>query len=597
MDRNALFVSCTIVAVFAWLQPVLAQAPVEAQTEPFQYFQGFETDADPLQFWTSYDKKYTINFKGPTTEKARSGKQSFKLDITFEETSRFLWHIPIEGNVPVGGKLAFSGHMLLGDQTTGTATLGVSFRFPPTKFSGCTAPNRFYGATGGEWKTVGGDFVRRGRDIANSIVTTRMEGVTGEHVGVFLERIIFDLRGKAGQRVVLYADDLAITGEVPTQDAYRDEMTRRWGTMKEALDEKLNAWEARLDEAGTALAEFAELSPRAERLRRELVTGVGDAKAKIQAARDAGQIEKVQRDEIESVLGRLQGIAAITALSDAEREGRSALVYVAQPVSATMILPDQGVVPGVVSPEIPVVAARGEYEPASFVISALTALEDLRVEVDDLQGDGGAIPGSQVDVKAVKCWYQAGTAWTGIRQDKSRRILTPELLLNDDSLVKVDEEKKENHLKLSFPEGEKYVWISDPTDRKGGGSLPVAKFPVKDSPVLLPVDISSGRNKQFWLTVHVPADAEPGAYTGTITLKTPGAVIAELTLKLDVLPFELLPPYYNSSMDYPSSSCPLTTTPAWTTMAGRGPARAPSAHGARVGRSSARSCRTWSRMG
>ncbi len=100
MTRNVPLLVASVLAALACLHPVLAQAPVEAQTEAFEYFQGFETDADPLQFWTSYDKKYTINFKGPTTEKARSGKQSFKLDITFEETSRFLWHIPIRLHGP-----------------------------------------------------------------------------------------------------------------------------------------------------------------------------------------------------------------------------------------------------------------------------------------------------------------------------------------------------------------------------------------------------------------------------------------------------------------------------------------------------------------
>jgi len=80
--------------------------------------------------------------------------------------------------------------------------------------------------------------------------------------------------------------------------------------------------------------------------------------------------------------------------------------------------------------------------------------------------------------------------------------------------------------------------------------MPVDKFPVKDSPVLLPVDIPAGTNKQFWLTVHVPDDAAAGTYSGTVTLNTPKGKLADLALSVEVLPFELLPPYYTSSMDY-----------------------------------------------
>lgn len=49
---------------------------------------------------------------------------------------------------------------------------------------------------------------------------------------------------------------------------------------------------------------------------------------------------------------------------------------------------------------------------------------------------------SAVDIKIVKTWYQAGTACFDCLADSNRRELVPELLLNDETLVKVDEEKK-----------------------------------------------------------------------------------------------------------------------------------------------------------
>ena len=549
MDKPLLVAS--LVAFVCSVRTCSAQDLPDAQTEPFHYFEGFETGADPVQFWTSYDKAYTVNFKGTTTERARSGQRCFKLDVTFDETSRFLWHIPLARQVPVGGRLAFSGHMLLGDETTGTATLGVSFRFPPTAHSGCTRPYDFHGATQGEWVAVGDDFVERSRQIAGAIMGSHMAGIDAEHVGVYLERIIIDLRGEAGQRVVLYVDDLEVSGEVPTEEAYREEMARRWATARQAFDEKMADWRASIQRAETALEALRDLSPRADSVRRELVDNAREARAAVEAAGEAGMLRAEELVRIEGALARLERVPAVQALSDAERDGLRALTWVVPPISSTMILPHDRLVAGEVSSELHVVAARGEYEPASFVVSALSDLDALTVSVSDLHGnDGGRIPAARVDVRVVKCWYQAGTAWVGIRQDKSRRILTPELLLYDHELVRVDEENQENYLKLRFPDGDRYVWISDPTDVPRGGTLPVEEFPVQDSPVLLPVSIAEGRAKQFWVTVHVPEDAASGAYTGKITLKTAEVVAGELTLELRVLPFDLLPPYYTSSMDY-----------------------------------------------
>ena len=67
--------------------------------------------------------------------------------------------------------------------------------------------------------------------------------------------------------------------------------------------------------------------------------------------------------------------------------------------------------------------------------------------------------------------------------------------------------------------------------------------------MLLPVSIAANTNKQFFVTVHVPKDANPGQYSGRITLSTSTAR-AHLTLELRVLPFELLKPYYTSSIYY-----------------------------------------------
>ncbi len=220
--------------------------------------------------------------------------------------------------------------------------------------------------------------------------------------------------------------------------------------------------------------------------------------------------------------------------------------YVVEPISSRMILPDTDPVPGQLAKEVSITAAPGEYEPASIVLRAKRDLEDVRIEVSDLTNDKALISAEHVDIKVVKCWYQATTAWHGIhtRPKEGRKVLVPELLLNDDSLVRVDRERQRNYLKLGFKDRDKYVWISNPNEPDGDKMkvLSVEDYPVKDSPDLLGVDIATDTNKQFWITVKAPADAEAGVYKGKILVKSDNVPVASLRLQVRVLPYTLEEP-------------------------------------------------------
>ncbi|MDO9574412.1 MAG: hypothetical protein Q7I94_05395, partial [Candidatus Contubernalis sp.] len=113
-------------------------------------------------------------------------------------------------------------------------------------------------------------------------------------------------------------------------------------------------------------------------------------------------------------------------------------------------------------------------------------------------------------------------------------------------------EKEENYVKSISPEGEKYIWISNPNEVEANT---VEEFSAKDSPALLPVNIPARTNKQFWVTVKVPEDAKGGVYTGSINLSSGGKTLGAITLKLRVLPFKLASPktYYDSTREFTSS--------------------------------------------
>jgi hypothetical protein len=185
-----------------------------------------------------------------------------------------------------------------------------------------------------------------------------------------------------------------------------------------------------------------------------------------------------------------------------------------------------------------------------------------------------------VDIKWVKCWFQAGSAPHGVAQDRTHKVLVPELLLNDDTLVKVDLESQHNSLKLSFPEGPRYVPIDDPTPPKPtwGFAYKLADFPVKDAATLQAADLEAGQNRQIWITVKIPVGTKAGKYSGKVRLVARGAAgqtrgagvspaipfagetpapraLGDIPFTLEVLPFALPAPktHYDMTQDYTGS--------------------------------------------
>jgi len=190
-------------------------------------------------------------------------------------------------------------------------------------------------------------------------------------------------------------------------------------------------------------------------------------------------------------------------------------------------------------PSLAMTACRGEYESATFSVYAVRDLADVRLAISDLTCGDAVLPGSCVEPFVVKCWYQAGRNVS----DLGGRFLTPELLLRDDDLVRVDHREKRNLVRAQ-PGSEEYLDASlkDSSNLRG--------FVPRDADELLPLDLPARRLKQFWLTAQIPADAKPGNYTGTVTVSAEGLDPQALPLQITVLPFELVEPVLEYSIYY-----------------------------------------------
>jgi len=188
---------------------------------------------------------------------------------------------------------------------------------------------------------------------------------------------------------------------------------------------------------------------------------------------------------------------------------------------------------------IEITACPGEYESATFSIYAIRDVEEVELSIRDLRSGGETLSASCIDPYIVKCWYQAGRGIGEI----GRRLLTPELLLRDDDLVRVDHRDRHNFVRVR-PGSDRYLDVSV----KGGSNL--AELQPRDADELLPVDIPARSLKQFWLTAHIPDDAAAGSYEGAVTLTAAGGLSAELPLRIRVLPFTLAEPALEYSIYY-----------------------------------------------
>ena len=149
-------------------------------------------------------------------------------------------------------------------------------------------------------------------------------------------------------------------------------------------------------------------------------------------------------------------------------------------------------------------AARNEFESFQVVVRANASLKDVDVTASDLAGPGGkVIPASAFTlyrVHYVDCQKQG---WL------------------PDSLV---------------------PFVDPNTGKRIGG-----KFGA-------PFEAAAGQNAPVWVELHVPADAAPGDYTGSVKVTAGGAVLKSIPLKVTVWPVTLpktttLLTYINLSKD------------------------------------------------
>lgn len=272
------------------------------------------------------------------------------------------------------------------------------------------------------------------------------------------------------------------------------------------------------------------------------------------------------RYDIDPTIARSNVSKAVNAAKAAGKPEAAIIPFVVPAMSGIRRCPDSFPEDGAAFAPLRWIAARDEFEPASIVLLANKNFDGVIAKAGDLVGPGGAtIPASAIDIKIVKAWYQGGSAWHGYFADSLGRALTPELLLNDEDLVRVDMKTRDNFVRYETDSGERrHAWMSarfEITDYTFANQANQGL--IFDAQTLQPFTLVAGEAKQIMATLHVPVKAAHGIYEGNIELRQAagGPLLATIPMQLRVLPFELPIPRTLNRLDREFYLVPFGTPP------------------------------------
>ncbi|OGV49949.1 MAG: hypothetical protein A2X49_00610 [Lentisphaerae bacterium GWF2_52_8] len=274
-----------------------------------------------------------------------------------------------------------------------------------------------------------------------------------------------------------------------------------------------------------------------------------------------GQLQRlVAKDTPEAKLALANALRVANDLKGAT--GNLPLAYYAVPaMSELQRLPDAYPLDGKAMSPVTIIAAQDEYEAGSFVVYPFSTLGKIKFELGAFKtSDNKIFPKENLDLKFVKVWYQNGNGWYSYFGDTGLK-LTPELLLNDEDLIKVDTKKVQNYARLTEKDGKvSYDWITPPLAfdnryeehyRHTSSFRPMMEN-FADAKTLQPVALNDGEFKQFFLTANVTDKIQPGLYSGEVRLFKDKEQVGTIPVMLKVLPFKLPEPkaYFDTSKDF-----------------------------------------------
>lgn len=246
---------------------------------------------------------------------------------------------------------------------------------------------------------------------------------------------------------------------------------------------------------------------------------------------------------------------AIESRVAADFEGKSAPVYhyAVPPMSDIQRLADVYPSDGTPGGSVNIVTAKDEFEPGSFLVWANKDLGKVAFTLSEFKNEKGDVfPAEDLDLKFVKVWYQNKNAWFSYFGDTDFK-LCPELLVNDEDIVRVDTAKKANYARLVDKDGKvSEHWLNPPRrfnrrqltqSWRSTERFHCMREDFFDAPTLKPVTLPKNEFRNFFLTVHARKNTKSGLYKGAVKMTAKnGKALGEIPVAVRVLDFTLPQP-------------------------------------------------------
>lgn len=282
-------------AIFVvWLAAVSAlhasAAPVPA-VKPIAFKYDFEDgralDIKPLMA----NGKFKVDFMGITAEKAFTGSNSFKFEVSVESGNYFRWIIPFKTTAE--GRLNLSCRYQVATTAKGTFGPGVSLGYPAISSANGVDFFTWVNSTDGGWTWLMIDLAA----FAKSRITRAGHAFSAleiqpSRVAGSVDGLVICFNGMtSGERMTLYLDDLAVEGE--TQELTEDFNRRAidlWRPVREKHLAAIQKMQGTISNDCRFLSAYTNLSSAAELFQQVARTNLADWGVIAQSAAKRGYL-------------------------------------------------------------------------------------------------------------------------------------------------------------------------------------------------------------------------------------------------------------------------------------------------------------------
>ncbi len=491
-----------------------------------------------IEKWAS-NGQYTVNYMGFSNEKMYDGKEAYKIDISFEDATYCYFSVPLNEKVPAIGNLQVNAVYSVGKENEGQIAFGNNLTFYPSTLSGIISTGR-NSPSFDEWKSSFVSINNEAPLVKQRVFTEYVSGLNEDDTGTYVNKLGIYLYGKSHQRIVLYIGDLNISGYIPDVKEYNNQILENWKSAENSLQSNLSEISEQLNILNTKFNNITVNQFIANKTKEIALNKIIQLKEQVKIAGQRKYLLSEEKAQLNSSVSTLQyAIKNLPKIDHYESQKEPFIIYMPNAILNSPQLPSTLLVNGDINSTMEIKGCQNEFLAKTFSIYTLQNFKNLTFKISSFTNNISkkSLSSDIIDMKFVKRWYQAGSSSKSIRY-VNKRVMTPELLLNNNALIKVDEAHQDNYLLSNG----KYINISRNED--------LSHIQPLDTKTLQPIALKINILKQLWITAHIPAGAEPGDYSGKIEMYDNDTYQGKVDINITVLPFSLEESKIKQSMYY-----------------------------------------------